>query len=251
MRSSTGSRKLGVNIDHVATLRQARQGHEPEVYRAAIQAESGGADGITVHLREDRRHIQDFDIRQIRRVTHIPLNLEMAFVPEMVKIALAVRPSKICIVPERRRELTTEGGLNVTRYEKGLKRTMPRFHAAGIEVSLFIAPDEQQIRAAQRAGADAVELHTGLYAHARGAVQKKECSRIRRAARFAVSLGLKVNAGHGLNYKNVGPLAAIPEIEEFNIGHSIVSRAVFTGLACAVREMKALIEKGMKRMNRL
>ena len=200
MAAISSLKKLGVNIDHVATLRQARRGREPSVYRAAIEAESAGADGITIHLREDRRHIQDFDLKEIRSVIHVPLNLEMAFVPGMVETALAEKPEKICLVPERRRELTTEGGLDAIAIEKKLKQTMPAFHHAGIEVSLFIDPDVQQIRSAHRAGADAVEFHTGTYAHARGAAQKKQCLRIARAAKLAASLGLKVNAGHGIDY---------------------------------------------------
>ena len=241
MGAGTFPKKLGVNIDHVATLRQARRGREPSVCLAAIEAEQAGADGITIHLREDRRHIQDFDLKQIRGVIQVPLNLEMAFVPEMVETALAEKPEKICLVPERRRELTTEGGLDARAIEKKLKKAMPSFRRAGIEVSLFIDPDAAQIRSAKRAGADAVEFHTGTYAHARGAAQKKQCQRIALAAKLAASLGLKVNAGHGLDYRNIKALARIPEIEEFNIGHSIVSRAVFTGLALAVREMKRLI----------
>ncbi len=234
-------KKLGVNIDHVATLRQARRGCEPSVCRAALEAESAGADGITIHLREDRRHIQDFDLKEIRRAIHVPLNLEMAFVPEMIETALAAKPGKICLVPERRRELTTEGGLDARAIEQKLKKAMPSFRRAGIEVSLFIDPDTAQIHSAKCAGADAVEFHTGTYAHARGGAQRKQRLRIARAAQLAASLGLKVNAGHGLDYENIKALARIPQIEEFNIGHSIVSRAVFTGLARAVRDMKRLI----------
>jgi pyridoxine 5-phosphate synthase len=201
----------------------------------------GGAEGLTIHLREDRRHIQDADLATIRRHVKVPLNLEMAFVPEMILIALKYRPQKICIVPERRRELTTEGGLDVLKKEKALTREMPRLTAAGIEVSLFVAPNEEQIRAAARTSAPVIEIHTGAYAHAEGRARKQELSRIQRAARLAASLGLKVNAGHGLNYENVLALVRIPELEEFNIGHSIVSRAVFCGLQRAVREMKKLI----------
>jgi len=232
---------LGVNVDHVATLRQARRGAEPSVLQAALEAVRGGAEGITIHLREDRRHIQDHDLAAIRRRIKVPVNLEMAFVPEMTKIALKYRPQKVCIVPERRRELTTEGGLDVLKIEKALTRAVPRFCAAGIEVSLFIAPNPQQIRAAARSGAPVIEIHTGAYAHATGRSRQKELLRIKTAARLAASLGLKVNAGHGLNYQNVIPLVRLPELEEFNIGHSIVSRAVFIGLERAVREMKTLI----------
>lgn len=241
MKKKSIRKILGVNIDHVATIRQARRGEEPSVLEAAREAVRGGADGITIHLREDRRHIQDRDLHEIRRTIRVPLNLEMAFVGEMTAIALRTRPQKICIVPERRRELTTEGGLDVLKKENELKRAMPRFHKAGIEVSLFIAPDPAQIQAAARTGADAIEIHTGTYAHAAGKARSRELLRIRKAAALAASLGLKVNAGHGLNYRNVQPLTRIAELEEFNIGHSIVSRAVFTGLKQAVREMKVLI----------
>ncbi len=241
MKSSKRKKVLGVNIDHVATLRQARRGTEPSVRQAALEAVRGGADGITIHLREDRRHIQDRDLEEIRRVLKVPLNLEMAFVPEMTAIALRARPEKICIVPERRRELTTEGGLDVLRKEKALKRALPRFVKAGIEVSLFIAPVPEQVRAAARTGAQAIEIHTGAYAHAQGRQRAYELSRIKTAARLAAALGLKVNAGHGLNYQNVLPLVRIPELEEFNIGHSIVSCAIFTGLKQAVRRMKKII----------
>ncbi len=234
-------KKLGVNIDHVATLRQARRGTEPALVRAAREAVRAGADGITVHLREDRRHIQDYDLKALRKAVKISLNLEMAFVPEMVRIALAERPQKICLVPERRHELTTEGGLDLLPKEKALLKTMPRFHAAGIEVSVFIAPARRQILAARRTGADAIEIHTGAYAHARGSARKREWARIRDAAKLAALLGLKVHAGHGLDYENTRALCRILEIEEFNIGHSIVSRAIFTGLFQAVREMKAIL----------
>ena len=235
-------KKLGVNIDHVATLRQARRGREPAVFLAAREAERGGADGITVHLREDRRHIQDADLREIRREIRVPLNLEMAFIPEMIKIALREKPEKICLVPERRQELTTEGGLDVLPKEKALRKTLPRFFDAGIQVSLFIAPDRRQILAAHRAGAAAIEIHTGSYAHAQGQARLRELKRIREGARLAASLGLKVHAGHGLDYQNTQALCLLPEIEEFNIGHSIISRAVFTGLFEAVRGMKAILQ---------
>jgi len=241
MKPAKRKKTLGVNIDHVATLRQARRGHEPSVLQAALAAVKGGAEGLTIHLREDRRHIQDHDLVSIRRQLQIPLNLEMAFVPEMITIALKYRPQKICIVPERRSELTTEGGLDVLKKEKALIKVMPRFAAADIEVSLFIAPSPEQIRAAARTGVPVIEIHTGAYAHASGGARKKELLRIKAAARLAAALGLKVNAGHGLNYENVSALVGLPEIEEFNIGHAIVSRAVFIGLERAVREMKQLI----------
>ncbi|MBP9865830.1 MAG: pyridoxine 5'-phosphate synthase [Candidatus Omnitrophica bacterium] len=241
MKPAARKKTLGVNVDHVATLRQARRGCEPSVLQAALEAVKGGAEGITIHLREDRRHIQDYDLAAIRRHVKVPLNLEMAFVPEMTAIALKYRPQKICLVPERRRELTTEGGLDVLKIEKALTRAMSRFAAAGIEVSLFIAPNPDQIRAAARTGAPVIEIHTGAYAHAVGSARKREFVRIKTAARLAAELGLKVNAGHGLNYENVAPLVRLPELEEFNIGHSIVSRSVFIGLERAVREMKRLI----------
>lgn len=241
MKTLKRKKTLGVNIDHVATLRQARRGSEPSVIQAAQKAVRGGAEGITIHLREDRRHIQEDDLAAIRKRIRVPLNLEMAFIPEMVSMALKYRPQKICIVPERRRELTTEGGLDVLKKEKALTRAMPRFFAAGIEVSLFIAPSADQIRAAARTGAPVIEIHTGAYAHASGTALKRELTRIRNGARLASSLGLRVNAGHGLNYQNVLALVRIPELEEFNIGHSIVSRAVFNGMELAVREMKSLI----------
>lgn len=241
MKPVMRKKTLGVNIDHVATLRQARRGSEPSVLQAALEAVRGGAEGITIHLREDRRHIQDHDLKAIRQLIKVPLNLEMAFVPEMTAIALKYRPQKICIVPERRRELTTEGGLDVLKKEKALTNAIPRFSAAGIEVSLFIAPNPEQIRAAARTGAPVIEIHTGAYAHASGSMRKSELIRIKTAARLAASLGLKVNAGHGLNYQNVLALVRLPELEEFNIGHSIVSRAVFIGLQRAVRAMKKLV----------
>ncbi|MDD5217319.1 MAG: pyridoxine 5'-phosphate synthase [Candidatus Omnitrophica bacterium] len=230
--------KLGVNIDHIATVRQARGGVEPSPFLAALQAQAGGADGITVHLREDRRHIQDHDVTDVQKVIRITLNLEMSLNPGIVKIALKVSPEKVCLVPEKRRELTTEGGLDVCANEKLLKRLMPEFHRRKIEVSLFIDPSKKQIRAAGRVHADTIEIHTGAYANASGARQRREWMRIKRAAKLATQLGLQVNAGHGLNYENVDKIAAIPEIRELNIGHAIVSRALFVGLKTAVREMK-------------
>lgn len=234
--------ELGVNIDHVATLRQARGGKVPSPRLAALEAQKGGADGgITLHLREDRRHIQDFDLWEIKKVCRIPLNLEMALHPEIIRIALRLRPEKVCIVPERRREVTTEGGLDAVRYEKILKRMIPKFRQKKIQVSLFIAPSPKQIKTAARAGADAIEIHTGSYANARGRKRAGELKKIREGAKLAESLGLRVHAGHGLDYENVRAICRIPQIQELNIGHSIVSRAVFTGMRQAVREMKRLI----------
>jgi pyridoxine 5-phosphate synthase len=235
------AKKLGVNIDHVATLRQARGGPVPSPRLAALEAQKGGADSITIHLREDRRHIQDRDVCEIRNNIRIPVNLEMSLHPEIVSIALRVRPDKVCIVPEKRRELTTEGGLDAASNKKMLARVVSRLRKKKIEVSLFIGPESKQIRAARAVGADAIEIHTGAYANAKGRVKKFELDRIRIAAREASDLGLKVNAGHGLDYRNVKPIVRIPVIEELNIGHSIVSYSVFVGLREAVREMKILL----------
>lgn len=234
--------KLGVNIDHVATVRQARYRHrdhgEPEPLEAAIICEKAGAHGITIHLREDRRHIVDRDVWNIRQAVTTRLNLEMANAPEIIAIALKARPDIVCIVPERREEITTEGGLDVTGQEQAIKETRQRMNEAGIDVSLFIAPDPAQVDAAARVGAQFIELHTGAFAKAsRGGDHEKELNRLARAARQAHGLGLQVNAGHGLNYQNVRALEAVPHLVELNIGHSIVSRAIFVGLGQAVREM--------------
>lgn len=233
--------KLGVNIDHVATLRQARRGTQPDVILAAKEAEAGGADSITVHLREDRRHIQDTDLPALKRSCRIPINLELALVPEIIRIALALKPEKVCIVPERRLEVTTEGGLNVIAKEKALKKTIPLFKALHIEVSLFIDPSPEQILKASLVGADAIEIHTGAYSLAKGKHRRLELDKIRQGSALAVRLGMKVHAGHGLDYDNVQPICGISEIEELNIGHSIVSHAVFWGLRKSVEEMKGLI----------
>ncbi len=238
------SKKLGVNIDHVATLRQARGGNEPSVLEAALEAESGGADSITVHLREDRRHIQDSDVLELLKKIYVPLNLEMSLAPEIIKFALKTRPQKVCMVPEKRQELTTEGGLDLFSKRDLLGRTVESLSKKKIQVSLFIDPLAKQILEAARVGAYAIEIHTGSYANARGGKKEKELSRIRIAAQLGAKLGLKVHAGHGLNYENIFPLLDIPEILEFNIGHSIVSRAVFTGLCKAVSEMKKIITSG-------
>lgn len=234
--------KLGVNIDHVATLRQARKGTVPSPKQAAIEAQKAGADGITIHLREDRRHIQDHDLTEVQKAVCIPINLEMALVPSIIKIALKHCPEKVCIVPERRKEITTEGGLDACAKESVLRRVIPQMRKKGIEVSLFIDPQIKQIETAVRVKADAIEIHTGTYAHARGAKKKTELERIRKMAAYAAKKGLKVNAGHGLDYDNVKAIAKILHLDELNIGHSIVSRAVFSGMKQAVQEMKRLIQ---------
>jgi pyridoxine 5-phosphate synthase len=232
---------LGVNVDHVATLRQARGTKYPDPLFAAMLAEQAGADSITVHLREDRRHIQDRDVRACKDALQTRLNLEMAASEEMVRIALDVRPSDCCLVPERRAEVTTEGGLNVLAREADLKRWCQELRDAGIRVSLFVDPDRAQLDASVRVGAPVVELHTGAYADAMGSDQARELKRIRDAAQYGASLGLTVHAGHGLNYHNVVPIAAIPQIMELNIGHAIVARAVMNGMHLAVADMKRLM----------
>jgi pyridoxine 5-phosphate synthase len=232
---------LGVNVDHVATVRQARRGRHPDPVHAALVAEQAGADSITMHLREDRRHIIDSDPADFMQRMQTRLNLEMAVTPEMIAIALRLRPSDCCLVPEKRSELTTEGGLDVAGNLSAVRAAVTQLGAAGIRVSLFIDPDEQQIDAARAAGAPVIELHTGTYATAAGSEQARELARLQHAARHAAALGLAVNAGHGLDYFNVQPVAAISQVGELNIGHAIVARAMFTGLADAVREMKALM----------
>ncbi len=233
--------QLGVNIDHVATLRQARGTRYPEPADAVVVAEHAGADSITVHLREDRRHIQDADLEAIQEVMRTRMNLEMAVTDEMLGIASRVKPSDVCLVPEKREELTTEGGLDVGAQLPKVKAACDRLAGDGIRASLFIDPDSSQLDAALAAGAPVVELHTGAYADAEGDKQLAELQRIIVAAEYGHSLGLVVNAGHGLHYQNVAAIAAIPEVVELNIGHSIVSRAVFDGLALAVSDMKRLM----------
>ncbi len=234
--------KLGVNIDHIATLRQVRMAVYPDPVHAAVLCELGGADGITVHLREDRRHIQDRDVKILRQVLKTKLNLEMAATKEMVEIALDIRPDSVCLVPEKRLELTTEGGLNVIESQDIVKNVVKALKNAGIEVSIFIDPDLDQISMAKRCDTDAVELHTGRYCDAPDKKRRDaELSRLIDAAKVASKMGLKVNAGHGLNYQNIFDVVAIPEIEEFNIGHSIIARSVYVGLERAVREMVELI----------
>ena len=232
---------LGVNIDHVATLRQARGTPYPRLADAVIIAERAGADSITVHLREDRRHIQDADLPAIAEVMQTHMNLELAVTDEMLGIACEFAPSDCCLVPERREELTTEGGLDVAGQIDRVREACTRLAEAGIRVSLFIDPDEAQLEAAAACGAPVVELHTGAYAEAQGERRAAELQRIIASAAFGDGLGLVINAGHGLNYDNVGEIAVIPQIVELNIGHGIVSRAVFDGLAVAVSEMKRLM----------
>ena len=237
--------RLGVNVDHVATLRQARRAAYPDPVTAAALAELGGADQITVHLREDRRHIQDRDLQILRQTVQTPLNLEMAAVDEMVAIAQGVRPETCTLVPERRQEITTEGGLDVVARRDALSQVTTKLRDAGLDVSFFIDPDVEQVKASQRAGATIVEIHTGRYCDAKGDEERaRELERVSTAARAAARLGLTVAAGHGLHYANVRPIAAIPEIEELNIGHAIIARAVLVGLERAVREMKELMRPG-------
>jgi pyridoxine 5-phosphate synthase len=230
--------RLGVNVDHVATLRQARGVDYPDPVAAALMAEEAGAHGITVHLREDRRHVQERDVEALARRLRIPLNLEMAVADATVEVALRVRPPHVCLVPERREELTTEGGLDVVRHTARVNAVTARLVGAGMRVSLFVDPDVMQLSAALAAGAQAVELHTGDYANAADEpARQREVERLREAAKDAARLGLEVHAGHGLTVANVRPIAAIPEVVELNIGHSIVARAVFVGFPAAVREM--------------
>ena len=235
---------LCVNVDHIATIRQARRAQEPDPVQAAMLAELAGASGITCHLREDRRHIQDRDVELLRRLVKTKLNLEMAVTEEMIRIAIALKPDMATLVPERREELTTEGGLDVRGHLNAVTRTVRTLQGEGIAVSLFIDPDPEQVSDSARAGAELVELHTGMYAEAgdRKALQN-EMARLIKATTQARKLGLRVNAGHGLNYRNVGPVATIPEVEELNIGHSVIARAALVGMERAVREMLAAMKE--------
>lgn len=233
---------LGVNIDHVATLRQARRAQYPDPVHAALAAELAGADNVTLHLREDRRHIQDADVFALAGLLQTRMNLEMALTEEMLAIAARVRPADCCLVPERRAEVTTEGGLDVIGQLAAVRSACARLAADGIRPALFIDADPDQIEASADAGAPVVEIHTGRYSEARGGQAARELERIRAGAEHAARLGLEVHAGHGLHYRNVQAVAAIPQIVELNIGHAIVARAVFDGLAAAVREMKALMQ---------
>lgn len=238
---------LGVNIDHIATLRNARGTTYPDPVQAAFIAEQAGADGITIHLREDRRHITDRDLMLISQTVQTRLNLEMAVTEEMIEIACQTQPDFCCLVPEKRQEVTTEGGLDVVGNEAKVADAIKRLSLAGIKVSLFIDPDYEQINAADRVGAPFIEIHTGAYADAEDEMaQEKEFVRIRDAVTYAASKGLKVNAGHGLHYHNVQRIAALPELYELNIGHAIIGRAVFSGLAPAVEEMKRLMREARR-----
>jgi pyridoxine 5-phosphate synthase len=234
--------RLGVNVDHIATLRQARMGVLPDPVTAAVAAENAGADGITVHLREDRRHIQDDDVRRLKSRLKTKLNLEMAATDEMIRLAEQLRPDDVCLVPERREELTTEGGLDVAANPSRIRAAAKRLEKNGIRLNLFVDPEERQIRASRDAGAHGVEIHTGRYC---GAANERshELRAVIEAAALAHRLGLEVHAGHGLDYENIMPIARIPEIVEVNIGHSIVARAVFVGIGEAVREMKDLLNR--------
>ncbi|MBF0594102.1 MAG: pyridoxine 5'-phosphate synthase [Candidatus Omnitrophica bacterium] len=235
--------KLGVNIDHIATIRQARREQQPDPVVAAGICELAGADSITAHLREDRRHIQERDVRLLRQILSTKLNLEMAVSPDILRFAVLIKPKDVCLVPEKRKELTTEGGIDVSRQKSKLYSAVKRLKKAGIRTSLFIDPDELQVRTAVDVGADVVELHTGSYARVFFDIKRrnKELERLKIAAGLAQQLGLQVNAGHGLDYHNVSAIASIPGIEELNIGFSIIARAVFVGLDRAVREMKDLV----------
>ena len=234
--------RLGVNIDHVATVRNARGGDHPDPVTAALVAAEAGADGITAHLREDRRHIRDEDLDRLMAELSLPLNLEMAATEEMLAIALRHRPHAVCLVPERREERTTEGGLDAAGLHNHLAPFVARLLDAGARVSLFIAPDERQVEAAVRLGAPVIELHTGEYAHAEGAARVAELERLQAMARLAAQAGLEPHAGHGLTYDNVTPVAAIAQLAELNIGHYLIGEAIFAGLAPAVRQMRSLMD---------
>ncbi|MBU0726753.1 MAG: pyridoxine 5'-phosphate synthase [Alphaproteobacteria bacterium] len=235
--------RLGVNIDHVATIRNARGGRHPDPLRAARQAAQAGADGITAHLREDRRHISDHDIDRLVDEIDLPLNLEMAATPEMLAIALRHKPHAACIVPEKRTEVTTEGGLDAARLRDDLRRYTQELGAAGIRVSLFIEPDIRQLEAAVALGAPVVELHTGAYCEAEGAERDRHLARLVTAAEQAAQLGLECHAGHGLTFDSVGPVAAIPSLHELNIGHFLIGEAIFSGLDSAIKRMRSLMDK--------
>ncbi|MGC8964750.1 MAG: pyridoxine 5'-phosphate synthase [Brevinematia bacterium] len=237
-------KKLGVNVDHIATIRQARRGNEPDPIAVIPIIEIGGADGITMHLREDRRHIQERDVFLAKQIIKTSFNLEMSINEEIVKIALDVVPNEVCIVPERREEITTEGGLDIKPIKSRLEEVIKSLKSKGIKVSLFIEPEIPVIALAKEIGADYIEIHTGKYANSKGDEVLIELKRIREAAKYANSISLGVNAGHGLNYKNTYEIALIPEIETLNIGHSIISRAIYVGIRQAVVEMKDIILRG-------
>jgi pyridoxine 5-phosphate synthase len=235
--------RLGINVDHVATVRQARRVDVPDPVEAALLAETAGADGITVHLREDRRHIQERDVQLMRERLQTKLNLEMAVTPPMVGFAENLRPDDACFVPEKREELTTEGGLDVVSHRQKIRDAVQRLHGIGLRVSLFVDPEPAQVEASRDAGAHAIEIHTGAYCNAVGIERDKQLQAIIEAAQLAQGLGLEVHGGHGLNYDNVLPIGKIPEMVELNIGHSIIARAVIVGIGQAVREMKELLNK--------
>ena len=235
--------RLGINVDHVATLRQARRAELPDPIEAALLAEKAGADGITVHLREDRRHIQERDVERLRSKIKTKINLEMAVTPAMVGFAERLRPADACFVPEKREELTTEGGLDVIAHESKVTEAVRALQSCGVQVSLFIDPVKAQIECAKRTGAHAIEIHTGTFCNANASMREKERAEIANAATLAARLGLEVHAGHGLDYDNVLAIAQIPEIVELNIGHSIIARAVIVGIEQAVREMKQLLAR--------
>jgi pyridoxine 5-phosphate synthase len=238
--------RLGVNVDHVATVRQARLATLPDPVAAALLAEKAGANGITVHLREDRRHIQEQDVRRLLDRGETKVNLEMAVTPAMVRFAEKQQPQDACFVPEKRRELTTEGGLNVVAYKRKIEDAVTRLQRHGIQVALFIDPVREQIECAKETGAHGIEIHTGSYCNAIGAKRERELRKIIAGAQLAKRLGLEVHGGHGLDYDNVLPIAAIPEIVELNIGHSIIARAVLVGMQQAVREMKTLLARARR-----
>lgn len=235
--------RLGVNIDHVATVRNARGGDNPDPLRAAKLAEQAGADGITAHLREDRRHISDADIARLSRELEIPLNLEMAATDEMVAIAVKARPHAACIVPEKREERTTEGGIDAAGQAGRLKPIVSALTQAGVRVSMFIEPDRRQLDASKALGAPVVELHTGAYANAVGKEREAMLARIREAATYGASIGLEIHAGHGLDFDNVPPIAALPEIRELNIGHFLIGEAIFVGLTASIQTMRRLMDE--------
>lgn len=240
-KNSLNKIRLGVNIDHVATIRNARGGSHPSPVSAAILAEKSGADGITIHLREDRRHIRDEDLKLLKKAIKLPINLEMAATSEMLEIALKTKPNAVCIVPEKRQEVTTEGGLDVIKNSKVLAEMVKKLHSKKIRVSLFIDADEKQIYQAKKIGADIVELHTGEFCHQKNQKQKVEFIRIEKAAKLVESLGLECHAGHGLNYETAKMIAQISEIVELNIGHFLIGEAVFEGLKRVIKKMKRVI----------
>jgi pyridoxine 5-phosphate synthase len=237
--------ELGINIDHVASIRQARRTYEPDPVWAAVEAELGGADGITIHLREDRRHINDNDVARLRQSVHAKLNLEMSIAPDIVEIAVKTRPAQATLVPENRNEITTESGIDLADQSQHIADVVARLREAGVLVAAFIDPDEKQIALAAKLGFDAIELHTGDYAGAAGTAMETQLQRLLTAAWLADSNQLRLHAGHGLNYHNTGPIAGITGMRELNIGHAIISRAVFVGLRAAVAEMKRLIERSL------